>query len=182
MIHSEVKINLGCGDKKLPGFINVDSRPDVNPDAICVLPTISTEFKEGYADLIYASHVLEHFERNDVTVLLAECYKVLKPGGKLRLAVPDFDAVVDYYILTGNLAPLQTLLYGGHKYPEDYHFIAFSFRSLQKALKDAGFNIVERYDWKTTEHAYIDDYSQAYLPHMEKIRGKLMSLNVEATK
>jgi len=45
-----------------------------------------------------------------------------------------------------------------------------------------GFCDVRVYDWKSTEHFYVDDYSQAYLPHMDKTNGKLMSLNVEATK
>jgi hypothetical protein len=49
-------------------------------------------------------------------------------------------------------------------------------------MEEAGFKNVKRYDWKKTEHFYVDDYSQAYLPHMDKLNGKLMSLNVEATK
>jgi len=47
---------------------------------------------------------------------------------------------------------------------------------------DVGFKEVVRYDWRKTEHFYVDDYSQAYLPHMDKTNGKLMSLNVEAIK
>ena len=53
---------------------------------------------------------------------------------------------------------------------------------MTRDLKSVGFRDVKRYDWKKTEHFYIDDYSQAYLPHMDKIRGNLMSLNVEAVK
>jgi len=45
-----------------------------------------------------------------------------------------------------------------------------------------GFKDIKRYDWRKTEHFYVDDYSQTYYPHMDKEDGKLMSLNVEAIK
>ena len=45
-----------------------------------------------------------------------------------------------------------------------------------------GFERVARYDWRDTEHAEIDDYSQAYVPHMDKENGTLVSLNVQAYK
>ena len=47
---------------------------------------------------------------------------------------------------------------------------------------EVGFKNVERYDWRETEHAEFDDHSQAYLPHMDKENGTLISLNVECTK
>ena len=45
-----------------------------------------------------------------------------------------------------------------------------------------GFKEVYRYDWRETEHSNIDDFSQAYIPHMDKENGELMSLNIEAIK
>jgi len=55
---------------------------------------------------------------------------------------------------------------------------------LRGGLEEAGFNNVRRYDWRETDigHAGIDDYSQAYLPHMDKENGRLMALNVEVDK
>ena len=49
-------------------------------------------------------------------------------------------------------------------------------------LEAVGFERVARYDWRDTEHAEIDDYSQAYVPHMDKDNGTLVSLNVQAYK
>ena len=54
-----VKLNLGCGDRKMHDFINVDARKDVNPDVVCDVTKIHEKFKN--VDLIYACHVLEHF-------------------------------------------------------------------------------------------------------------------------
>ncbi len=53
---------------------------------------------------------------------------------------------------------------------------------LSGLLLQAGFSDVHRWDWQNTEHADVDDYSQAHLPHMDKESGRLMSLNLEAVK
>jgi hypothetical protein len=60
--------------------------------------------------------------------------------------------------------------------------MAFDFTSLSTRLLEAGFKKTERYDWRNTEHANIDDYSQAYIPHMDKENGMQVSLNIEAIK
>ena len=49
-------------------------------------------------------------------------------------------------------------------------------------MEAAGFSGICRYDWRKTEHATLDDYSQSYIPHLKKEEGTLISLNVEATK
>lgn len=54
--------------------------------------------------------------------------------------------------------------------------------SITVELEAVGFERVARYDWRDTEHAEIDDYSQAYVPHMDKDNGTLVSLNVQAYK
>ena len=63
-----------------------------------------------------------------------------------------------------------------------YHKTTYDFDSLEKVLESVGFNNVEKYDWKTTEHSTYDDHSQAYIPHMDKENGTLISLNVECVK
>ena len=62
------------------------------------------------------------------------------------------------------------------------HYNVFDFASLSSQLAQAGFVDVRRYDWRDTEHAQIDDYAQAYVPHMDKDNGTLISLNIECTK
>ena len=58
----------------------------------------------------------------------------------------------------------------------------FDRRSLTAALLRVGFVDVQTWDWRQTEHADLDDFSQAYLPHMQKETGTLVSLNLEAVK
>jgi len=66
--------------------------------------------------------------------------------------------------------------------PSFYHKTVYDFRSLKLFLEASGFQKVKQYDWRLTDHAYVDDHSQAYMPHMDKKQGTLISLNVEAVK
>ena len=63
-----------------------------------------------------------------------------------------------------------------------YHRTTYDFDSLEKLLLELGMKDVEKWDWKETEHSEFDDHSQAYIPHMDKENGVLISLNVECTK
>ena len=63
-----------------------------------------------------------------------------------------------------------------------YHKTVYDFDNLKSLLNNLGFNSVKSYDWKETEHARFDDHSQAYIPHMDKENGILISLNIECNK
>lgn len=182
-----MKLNVGCGDKKIHGYINVDIRPDLDPDVVCDVSEIHTKFSD--VELIYACHVLEHFPlkpsafyKTTWKQVLDSWTAALKPGGILRISVPDMQAVFDYYKDAGDISKLYSLIWGGQKYDYDFHFHGWTFESLKSDLEAAGYEDVRLYNWRKTDHYFIDDYSQAYLPHMDKQNGKLMSLNVEATK
>ena len=51
----------------------------------------------------------------------------------------------------------------------------YDYDSLKELLENAGFKNIHKWDWRTVEHGHIDDYSQAYLPHMDKENGPLLS-------
>ena len=174
------KLHIGAGRVHLPGFVNIDLFDNFQQDMYADLTRLPWD--EGSFNLIYASHVLEHVHRKMVSVTLHHWYSMLKKGGVLRLAVPDFDAVVEHYRETRDIEEVMGLLYGGQTYPRNNHFIAFNHDSLSAYLKRAGFKIVRPWNWRKTEHSEHDDYSQCYLPHLDKANGRLMSLNLEATK
>jgi len=75
-------------------------------------------------------------------------------------------------------------LYGKMKMGDQtiYHKIVYDYASLSKLLTECGFRDVFEYEWRETDHADHDDHSQAYIPHMDKDNGVLISLNVEAKK
>ena len=177
----KIKLNLGCYDRKIHGFVNVDIRADVEPDVVDDAFKLF-KFEENSVDLIYACHMLEHGDYRECEMALQRWHKVLKPGGLLRIAVPDMEAHFAHYYYHRDLRVLHSTFWGSQRHAYDYHKNGWDFKKLKEDLEMAGFNAVRRYDWRKTEHFYVDDYSQAYLPHMDKSSGKLMSLNVEATK
>ncbi|PYP90910.1 MAG: methyltransferase [Candidatus Angelobacter sp. Gp1-AA117] len=176
-----MKLHLGCGKKHIPGFIHVDIENHPHVDHRVAVNAL-TFAEDNSVELIYAAHVLEHFGRHEVDQVLHEWFRVLQRGGILRLAVPDFEAVSTRYQKTGEISELIGLVCGGQRNEYDFHKMIFDEKSLQERLLHAGFTSVKRYDWRNTGHSWLDDYSQAYLPHMEKESGQLMSLNVEAVK
>jgi len=178
-----MKLHLGCGPRHIPGFVHVDAQPAPHVDIVGPVERLPME--DNSISLIYASHVLEHFGRNAYKAVLQEWYRVLKHGGILRLSVPDFAACAAIYYESGlanGLSGLVGLVVGGQRNEHDFHKMIFDEDFLRRELLDTGFREVRRWDWRATEHAGIDDFSQAYIPHMDKENGRLMSLNIEAIK
>src|SRR3989338_7215192 len=176
-----MKLHLGCGPRHIPGFVHVDAQPAPHVDIVG--PVEQLPMDDNSVSLIYASHVLEHFGRCDYKAVLREWYRVLQPGGILRLSVPDFAACAAIYyesVLADGLSGLVGLIVGGQRNEHDFHKMIFDEDFLRRELLETGFREVRRWDWRATEHAGIDDFSQAYIPHLNKESGKLMSLNIEA--
>lgn len=179
-----MKLHLGCGKRDFGlEWVHVDlgNYPHVTSSDIVSLP-----FEDDICDVIYSSHVIQYFDREAIVFILKEWLRVLKSGGIIRLAVPDFEAMIRLYHL--ETMPVETFLgplYGKMQPPgceAIYHKTTYDFCSLKSLLEAVGFESVQRYDWRRTEHGHIDDHSQAYIPHMDKINGTLISLNVEGTK
>lgn len=175
-----LKLHLGCGTKHIENYVNIDIRYLPGVDEINNIKFLRN-YQENTVDVIYACHVLEHFSRWEYEHVLRRWYELLKPDGILRLAVPDFQSICEYYHKTNDLIKIMGVLYGGQDYDENYHYVAFDFNSLAKSLQNIGFTVVREYNWKQTEHTNVDDYSKAYIPHMDQ-NGILMSLNIEAQK
>ena len=163
---------------------------------LCDLPHIDYKsgidklpfFADSTVELIYCSHALEYFDRDQARLVLAEWYRVLRPGGILRLAVPDFEALLKVYQKTGELSLVLGPLYGKMTITTEqaaailYHKTTYDDKSLSVLLRECGFVQPERWDWRKTEHAQIDDHSQAYFPHLQKDTGLHVSLNLQVRK
>ena len=177
----QTKLHLGCGTKHINNYTNIDIRYQPGVDEVNNVKYLRN-YRENTVDTIYACHVLEHFGRWEYKVALRRWFELLKPGGVLRISVPDFEKIVSVYTSTGSLSNIMGFLYGGQDYAENCHYSCWDFNSLAADLKECGFVSVDRYDWQTVEHSQVDDYSQAYIPHMDKENGLHMCLNVEAVK
>jgi len=176
-----MKLHLGCGSRYIPGYIHIDVVNYPHIDHVATIDCLSF-ISDDSVDVIYNCHVLEHFKRREVTRVLKEWHRVLKPGGVLRTSVPNFSSICEVYQRYGDLGMVIGPLFGRQDYLYNIHYNVFDFASLRNNLAEAGFTAVRQYDWRETEHAHLDDYSQAYVPHMDKDMGILISLNVECEK
>jgi predicted SAM-dependent methyltransferase len=92
-----LKINIGCGSRFHRDWLNLDLHSHA-PEVVACDLTQGIPVADGEADVVYAAAVLEHIRSRDVSGFLAECRRTLKPGGVLRLAVPDLEQQAQFYL------------------------------------------------------------------------------------
>ena len=145
-----------------------------------------SQFSEGSVDVIYASHLLEYFDASEAVEVLSEWRRVLRPGGLIYLAVPDFKALRKIYEQTDDLSKILGPLFG--KMESDvgtiYHRTVYDKGSLFSVLEQVGFGELEEYDpiaFLGNFDATYDDHSLAFFPHMDR-SGIQVSLCVKGTK
>lgn len=131
-----VRLNLGAGEHALPGYQNRDAKTG---QEIYPLP-----HPDSSVDEIRASHVLEHFATADVAKVLADWVRALKPGGVLKIAVPDFETVARDYLAGRHTNP-QGYLMGGQTDALDFHKALFDREELTDLLRKAGMVGIRRW-------------------------------------
>jgi SAM-dependent methyltransferase len=177
MTDRPLRLNLGCGNERLAGFVNVDlldgPAVDVVADVSRVLP-----FEDSAAEMIYASHVLEHLPHSAVPRVLCEWRRVLRDGGIILVAVPDLDAIARLLVtrpgwFTPPHEPWVGAIYGGQTTELDFHKTGFTLPWLTYLLSNAGFGSIQRVERFSEIGA--SDASWSPLPF-----GSNISLNVRA--
>lgn len=178
-----MKIAMGCGWRNYgPEWFHVDGH---SYDHVQFRDITLYDLPDNTVDIIYASHFIAYFSKDELKDLLKDWMRVLKKDGILRIATPDFHALHKVYDLTHMLDMVIGPLYGEMKMNgvTIHHKTAYTYKTLYAFLKECGFREIETYDWRQTEHADVDDHSQAYmLPKGDKEKGMLVSLNVQCKK
>tara|TARA_B110000027_G_C16070107_1_gene278618 strand:- start:678 stop:1220 length:543 start_codon:yes stop_codon:yes gene_type:complete len=179
-----MKLHLGCWHRYIPGYIHVDLCEMNHIDFISDIGDLKF-INDNTVDYIYCSHALEYKDYDDVENVLKEWKRVLKKNGLVRIAVPDFDELIKLYYKLGDIDQIIGPLFGKMTINGEtkiHHKSTFNFLKIKYLAEKSGFLKVERYDWTKTEHANLDDHSQAYYPKMDKENGTLLSLNVQFIK
>lgn len=146
-----VRLNIGAGNKRIKGWTSIDlaGDPDIKAD-IKSLP-----LPDGYADEAMAIHVLEHLYRWEVPATLKEWRRVLKPGGKLVLELPDLIKCCKNVLA---LLPDRMGMWGlygdpGYEEPLMVHRWGWTAEELSFALRVAGFTKIRVKDPVFHKHA-----------------------------
>lgn len=143
-----MKLHIGCKGPKIEGFTRVDVTQWGDVDIVTDAQDLNM-IKDGEADEIYVSHILEHFSHRKTLDVLREWGRVLKKGGIAYLSVPDFDRLVDLYLASGRMLGqfIQDWNHGGQNYEKDVHQRSFTFPVLAGLMSQAGFSRIERLDY-----------------------------------
>lgn len=92
-----ILVNLGCGSRYHQDWLNFDLRP-MSADVVACDFTKGLPLGTNSVDGVYHSAVLEHIRREDVPQFMAECYRILKSGGVLRIGIPDLEQICRIYL------------------------------------------------------------------------------------
>lgn len=148
-------LNLGCGDHYHKDWVNVDFIK-TGPDVIEHNLLTGIPYPDNSFDVVYHSHVLEHFSKNDGALFIKECYRVLKPGGILRIAIPDLEAIVDLY-----KENLKLALTGDENAYQNYQWLMLEL--YDQTTRSAGGGEMKKY------------LKQEHLPNEEFVKSRVGS-------
>jgi len=162
-----LKLNLGCGKNKRDGYVNIDSRPELNPDICEYLWDL--EYEPESVDEIYISHALEHVNISTARRLLLRFHKWLKLGGHLFIAVPNL-TLLGKLISEGNEDEIlfKWIFGSGYEGPTSHKW-GFTENTLKKKLKRAGFKIIGYFPPQNDDSGF-------------QYKGQYLSLNLECQK
>jgi predicted SAM-dependent methyltransferase len=138
-----MKLHLGCGRKRLEGWLNCDLQDSDMDMDIRTLP-----FEDGSIDEIMAIHVCEHFYIHEIMKVFKEWFRVLRSGGKMTVELPCLDNILNHFSMGSPNKFTLMGLYGdpgSHKHGEPaLHKWCWSKAEFRKLLEKVGFkNIVE---------------------------------------
>ena len=158
-----MKLNVGCSLSKYQGWINIDidsnTKPDVIHDATKTFP-----YATGSVDFIYSEHFIEHLAVEGGVAFFREAFRILKPGGAMRIATPDLDALMrnhlpenktwreDTHIDLVGLQFIKTraesmniaMRWWGHQF-------VYNYEELERRLREAGFLKIKSSPFKISD-------------------------------
>jgi predicted SAM-dependent methyltransferase len=168
VLHPKRRINIGCGGYGHAGWLNCDFDP-LGRDYLFVDASRPLPFPDACADFIFTEHMIEHLTLSDAQGFLGECARVLKPGGRIRVAMPDLDRFLGLFTRRDALGAAYQEWLSDAYFPDiPYrseamvlnnmlsnfgHRFVFDEKTMRLALETAGFTAVQRCPIGQSEHS-----------------------------
>lgn len=174
--HMDRRLHIG-GKEARAGWEILDALPGPHVDHLGNALDLG-RFADGSFVEVYASHVLEHFDyRDELHTALQEWHRVLRPGGVLRLSVPDLDILAHLLLQrhqfdVNQRFQIMRMIFGGHLDAYDHHRVGLNQDFLAAYLTRAGFEGLQR----VNRHGLFADTSETV------VAGTPISLSVNAFK
>lgn len=169
-----MKLNIGCGETKLEGFVNIDLEESTKPDLLLDLRKESFPYLNDSVEQINCLHNLEHIELKYWNHVLSEFYRVLQPEGKLLLAYPEFEICAKNFLENekGLRDFWRWTLYGRQEYPGDYHVVPMRTIEVINYLETIGFHNLK----------YGPEFDQPHNTFVIAYKGKLPKTRADILK
>lgn len=153
-----LRLNIGCGETKLKGFINIDTEKQVKPDMLMDVTKGQMPFKDGCVSQINCIHNLEHIEFAKWDNVIREFFRVMTFDGILIIAYPEFEVCVKYFLTNHHNEKdfWRKTLYGRQLYPGDYHVTPMVTKDIITFLSQRGFD-------KFQHHPEVGDEYNTFL-------------------
>ncbi len=154
------RLHVGCGTNRFPGWVNADIDPRAD---LVVFLERKLPFADGSLDRIYSEHVIEHVPYAVAVRFFREARRALRPGGVMRIAMPDLDELVERYrgdwrnqdwlswpefSFIRTRAEMINLAFRGWG-----HQHLYNREELVRALDEAGFRDIRFVAWGQSQHA-----------------------------
>lgn len=179
--HRTRKLHLGCGTNLLPGWLNTDRFPGTT-SVLKLDVTKQFPFKDEEFGYVFCEHMIEHLSYPEGMRMLAECHRVLKRGGKIRISTPDLAFLIDLYRddrseIQERYVRWATAKYVRHadestsvfvinNFVRDWgHKFIYDQDTMRSALEKAGFREVSRRELNRSEDKELCDLeNEARMP------------------
>jgi predicted SAM-dependent methyltransferase len=172
ILQSEVrKLHLGCGWNLLPGWLNADYRP-LCREVLYLDARQPFFFLDETFDYIFSEHMIEHISYNDGLKTLAECHRILRRGGKIRVSTPDLAFLIALY--NGDKSSLQReyIAWANSNFLKDVpsdnevfvinnfvrdwgHTFIYDEKTLKSVMASVGFTEITKYDLQSSADSVL---------------------------
>jgi hypothetical protein len=136
-----IKLNLGCGQSKIDGCVNIDVEESCKPDLVHDFTKKQLPYEDKSIEEVYLFHTIEHISKRYHASIFDEVFRVLRVGGLFYLSYPEFTKCVSNWLQNkyGKREFWEATIYGRQLYPSDFHVCILDPNELGLRLESSGF-------------------------------------------
>jgi predicted SAM-dependent methyltransferase len=178
-----LRLNLGCGANKIPGYINIDTEKSTNPDLVHDFVTAELPFSDSSAAEILLFHTIEHISKKLHKKVLLDIWRVLRPGGRLLISYPEFTKCYEFWKVNkrGLKDFWEATMFGRQLYASDFHISLMHTPDFRLVLNECGFhNLVVKTEPLEVHNTVISAVKgEKFIPYEEMLKKDMTSFSVK---